>query len=229
MTSTVFRNPRIVALSGSIRTGSVNNLLVNFAARVARNNGAEVEVIDLTHFSLPVYHGDLEASKGLPIEAKQLKEKLDRADGFLITTPEYNGLLSPLLLNTLSWTSRSHEPNETMYKCYKGKSAGILSASPGGLGGMRALRSLREVLTNLGVNVLAEQAAIGGAFSAFNKEGQLSDAKQVEMVSRVAIALVEQSRLTANSSAMCEIARKIKEGKSAGEYGSVSIANMNIV
>eukprot|EP00298_Acanthocystis_sp_HF-20_P007949 c1737_g1_i1.p1 GENE.c1737_g1_i1~~c1737_g1_i1.p1 ORF type:complete len:248 (+),score=124.85 c1737_g1_i1:51-746(+) len=228
MSVSEFRKPKLIAFAGSTRTGSVNTKLVKCVGEFAQAHGAEVEVIDLKNFTLPLYDGDLEASAGLPKEAIQLKEKFESVDGFLIASPEYNGQVTPLLINMFAWTSRPHRPNEQMYHSFKGKSAAVLSASPGGLGGMRGLRILRDLLLNLGVNVLTEQATIGGAFNAFDKDGKLADPKQIESVTRVAVALVEHTRMSANSVAMCSLVKQLKEAKVPAEYGEVSIANVTI-
>lgn len=131
-----FRNPSLLALSGSAREGSLNTALVIAAADVARKSGATVDVVDMNMFNLPLFSEDLEKD-GIPAAARELKTKFLAADGFLIASPEYNGSITPLLCNTLAWMSRPQAKEEGMYAAFKGKSALILAASPGALGTLR--------------------------------------------------------------------------------------------
>jgi NAD(P)H-dependent FMN reductase len=98
-------------------------------------------------------------------------------DGFLIASPEYNSAFSPLLKNTLDWASRSESEDESPLVAFRGKTAGILATSPGGLGGIRGLILLRMVLGNLGVIVMPDQQAVPNGFQAFNDDGSMSDEK----------------------------------------------------
>ena len=130
---TTFRKPNLIALSGSIREGSINTALVTAAADIARNIGANVDVVDMKDFSLPLFSEDIEKT-GVPGAVRELKAKFLAADGFVIASPEYNGSITPLLCNTLAWMSRKHSAEEGTYAAFKGKSALILAASPGALG-----------------------------------------------------------------------------------------------
>ena len=186
------RNPRIALLSGSTRVGSFNTHLIVAAEQVAQAAGAETNVISLQDFPLPVYNQDDEAVSGLPQAAKDLKEALGKADAWVVASPEYNGFPSPLLLNAYTWCSRGDD--ETMYTTLRGKTACLLSASPGGLGGMRNHNPHRQILTNLGVHVLPDAVAIGGAFKAFDESGRLVDDKQQSMLETAIQALFLNSR-----------------------------------
>jgi NAD(P)H-dependent FMN reductase len=99
--------PRIVAFAGSAREGSFNKKLVRVAARVAAEAGAEVTLIDLAEYPLPIYNGDIEARDGLPENVGKLKTLLYAHHGLLIASPENNASVSALLKNTLDWVSRS--------------------------------------------------------------------------------------------------------------------------
>ncbi len=98
--------PSIVAFAGSAREGSWNKQLVRIAAVGAEAAGAEVELIDLRDFPLPLYDGDLEADEGVPANAEVLRKKLAACDGLIIAAPEYNSSISPLLKNTIDWVTR---------------------------------------------------------------------------------------------------------------------------
>lgn len=175
---------KILVFSGSIRTGSVNTALAKVAAQIAEQKGADVTLIDLASYPMPIYNGDLEESQGQPEQAKALHNLIASHDGMIITSPEYNGLPSALLKNTIDWVSRVD------VKVFAGKAAGLLSASPGALGGLRGLPHVRTLLTNINVLVVPQQAAIGGALDAFDDVGNLKDDRHQAMVSSVVDAVL---------------------------------------
>ncbi len=181
--------PRILAFAGSTRTDSWNKKLIRVAAAAARAAGAEVTLIDLRDLPLPLYDGDLETREGLPENAKRLKELFLAHAGLLLSSPEYNSSITGVLKNAIDWVSRS-APGEAPLACYAGKVAALVSASPGALGGLRSLATLRSILGNIKVLVIPEQVAVGRATEAFNPDGTLKDPKQHAAVEGTAQALV---------------------------------------
>lgn len=169
--------PRILAFAGSTRKESFNKKLLRIAAQAARDSGAEVTVIDVKDFPLPLFDQDLEAAQGPPEAATRLKRLMVEHDGFLIASPEYNSSITGVLKNAIDWVSRP-VPNEPPLVAFKGKVATLMSASPGALGGLRALIHVRSILGNIGVIVLPEQVAVAKAHEAFNPDGSLKDPKQ---------------------------------------------------
>lgn len=185
--------PRILAFAGSARTDSLNKKLVAAAALAARQAGADVTLVDLRDYPLPVYDGDGEVAEGLPGPAIRLKELFKANDGLLIASPEYNSSLPPLLKNVIDWVSRPHADEKPM-ECFAGKVAALLAASPGGLGGLRGLVHVRSILGNIRVHVIPEQRAISGAHDVFDEHGGIRDEKMQESIAAVARALVETTR-----------------------------------
>ncbi len=183
--------PKILAFAGSMRKDSFNKKLVKVAAEAARAAGAEVTVIDLKDFVLPVYDGDLESASGLPENAKKLKKLFLEHQGLLISSPEYNASIPGGLKNMIDWVSRTESKEEKPLACFEKKTAAILSASPGALGGMRGLVPLRALLGNIGVLVLPGQLCVGKAHEAFDEKGALKDAKQDAAVKKIASDLVQ--------------------------------------
>ena len=169
--------PRILAFAGSTRTDSFNKRLVTVAAAGARAAGAEVTLIDLRDYPLPVYDGDLEARDGLPANARKLKDLFLAHQGLLISAPEYNSSITAVLKNTIDWVSRP-VPGKAALNCFDGKVAGLMSASPGALGGLRGLVHVRAILQNIRVLTIPEQVAVPNASEAFAPNGSLRDAKQ---------------------------------------------------
>jgi chromate reductase, NAD(P)H dehydrogenase (quinone) len=188
--------PRILAFAGSARTDSFNVKLVNIAAAGARAAGAEVTILDLNDFPMPLFNQDLEAADGAPPQASRLKEIMRAHGGLLIASPEYNSSISPLLKNTIDWVSRPAD-GEPMLAAYQGKVAGLMSASPGRLGGLRGLVHLRSILSNIGVLVIPDQVAVGEAGSAFDDRGDLVDDRRrasVQGLGRTVTTLVGWNR-----------------------------------
>ena len=180
--------PKILAFAGSTREASYNKLLVKVAAAGARAAGAEVTYVDLRDLPMPLFDEDLEAKEGMPENARKLKELMVAHDGFLIASPEYNSSITPVLKNAIDWESRP-APGEPGLVAFTGKVAVIMSASPGGLGGLRGLVHLRSILGNINVLVLPDQKAIPQAFEAFNPDGTMKDPKQQESVENLGAKL----------------------------------------
>jgi chromate reductase len=164
---------KILVFAGSARKDSANKKLAHFATRQFDNKEIEVTFIDLADYPLPIYDGDLELME-FPENAKKLHSLFKSHQALLIAAPEYNSSVTPLLKNVIDWVSRGFDQEASM-SAYKGKVAGLISASPGALGGLRGLVHLRSILGNIGVLVIPEQVALGSAFEAFDEQGELKD------------------------------------------------------
>lgn len=178
---------RILTFCGSSRTGSFNQRAVDSLASIATGAGSEVSSISLGDLDLPIYNGDLEEASGLPTGAVSLREKMIAAGGFIIGCPEYNGFLTPLLVNALDWASRSEEKRPDLTP-FANKIVLLSSASPGGFGGMRAAGHLRSMLSGIGCIVLPQAMAVPAAHKAFNEDGGFAD----EGLARRATGMVDQ-------------------------------------
>ena len=172
---------RLLVTAGSERRGSFNRRLANVAAGIAREQGAEVTDLDLRALALPLYDGDVEVA-GMPPGAVQLRELFAAHDAVLIAAPEYNGFVTPLLINSFAWVSRTPDG----LAATGGTVAGLVSASPGYYGGARGLMALRSFLSmNLGMLVVPQTHSVPAASKAFDAAGALVDAKQHAGVERV--------------------------------------------
>jgi NAD(P)H-dependent FMN reductase len=167
--------PRILAFGGSLRRDSFNQKLAALAAEGARAAGAEVTVISLRDYPLPVFDQDLEDASGKPEAAVRLKALFASHHGLIIASPEYNSSVTAALKNAIDWVSRVDSPDEPMLSALSGKSAVLCAASPGGLGGLRGLVHLRAILGNIGITVLPDQFALSSAHTAFASDGSLTD------------------------------------------------------
>jgi len=184
---------KILFLSGSTRIGSFNSALAKAAFEFAKTQDVDAEYIDLADYELPLFNQDEEAERGMHGHAKKLKQKFTEADGYFISTPEYNGSFTPLLKNTIDWMSRAHLENEPPLTAYSNKGAAIGGASPGGLGAIRALVPLRLLLSNLGVNMVGKQIAISAAHEAFDETGKLKSERYQGMLEEIVKTLIRIS------------------------------------
>ena len=165
----------LLVFAGSSRAQSWNRKLAKVAAEAARAAGAQVTHLELGDFDLPLYNGDLEA-RGIPHDAIRLKEVFHAHPAWLVVSPEYNGSYTGLLKNTIDWVSRP-VPGDPLWanggRPFAGKVVGMLSASPGALGGLRSLSHLAPLLMNLQCWVAPKQFALSKAGEAFDADGQL--------------------------------------------------------
>ena len=184
---------RIAVFAGSIRSGSHNRKLALLAADMLHGTGVEVVRIDLADYSAPLYNGDIEAKSGLPDTVVALKRVFQESAGFIAVSPEYNGSLTPLMKNTIDWMSRRGDDPAPMLP-FRGKVAGLLSAAPGRLGGLRGLVELRRVLSGIGVLVVPEQYALYEAGKAFADDGSLAVDAHRSGIARVLEATVNTAR-----------------------------------
>ena len=180
--------PRILAFSGSARRDSLNRKLLAAAVQATRDAGAEVTLLDLNEYVLPLYHGDLEEQGGLPANAAKLIELIGQHQGLLIASPEYNSMITPLLKNTIDWCTRGEKSP------FPGKVAAIVSASPGMLGGVRSAQLARQLLLHLGSHVVPAQCSLPQADKAFDENGRLTDARTQKAVKTLAAQLVWTAR-----------------------------------
>lgn len=179
MTSTN-ESARILVFSGSTRSDSINKKLAAAAAQVLQSHANDVALLDLADFEAPLYNGDDEAANGLPPSISKLKKRFASAQALVIACPEYNGFMPPLLVNTFSWLSRPEDGKPS--QAFTGKTAAIMAASPGGLGGVRVMPRLRDSLAELGVTVIPGYVTIKSGFSAFDENGGLSNEADAQVL-----------------------------------------------
>lgn len=185
--------PNILAFAGSLRRESFNKKLVKVAARGAEAAGGDVTFIDLADYPMPHFDEDLEAAKGMDPNARKVKQMMIAADGILLSSPEYNGSLSGVLKDVIDWASRP-EPNEPPLVAFKDKPIQLMSASPGGLGGIRGLIHLRGLLGGIQMICMPQQHCVAKAHEMFDASGNMIDDKQREIVEGLGKKLVELVR-----------------------------------
>ncbi len=192
------RPGQLLVFAGSTRAQSWNRKLARVVAGMAQAGGAAVTHLELADFDLPLYNADLEA-RGTPAAAVRLKEIFHAHPAWIICSPEYNASYTALLKNTLDWVSspvKDHPEWSSGTRPFAGKVVGLLSASPGALGGLRSLEHLAPLLRNLQCWVAPDQFAVSRAHEAFTAEGQLaSEASQARVGAVIKQVLAASRRL----------------------------------
>ncbi|MFI1279556.1 NADPH-dependent FMN reductase [Streptomyces sp. NPDC020858] len=160
---------RVLVLSGSSRTGSVNARLAALVAAQVGRAGGVAEAATLGDFPMSSYDGDAEADEGLPKAALDLCRRIEDAQALIIASPEYNASVPGALKNAIDWVSRySPQP-------FKDKQTLLVSASPSMVGGNRGLWALRVPLEHLGARVYPDMFSLANAHHAFTEESALAD------------------------------------------------------
>ena len=185
--------PNVLAFAGSTRIESVNKRLAKVALLAAKRAGAETTFIDLLDYDMPLYSNDLLEKHGMPESVVAFKEMLKCHNGFLIASPEYNGSLTGTLKNAIDWATIKGDAEERM-ACWNGKIAGLVSASPGGLGGIRGLHHLRTILAGIGTFVLPNHLAVGNSMVNLQNDAYITDEKLQQQVDGMASELVRVIR-----------------------------------
>jgi len=183
--------PKILAFAGSLRKDSYNKKLVKIAVKGAESEGAQVTLIDLKDYPLPIYDQDIEDAEGLPAAALQLKKLMLEHDGFLLALPEYNSSMSAAFKNVIDWVSRPAPKEEVYLCCFIDKVVTLMSSSPGQLGGLRGLLNARAMFSCVYSLVLPKQKCIPQAATAFDQEGNLKDAAQQKEVQELGKTLAQ--------------------------------------
>jgi chromate reductase len=160
-------NPRDVAvLVGSLRKESFNRKLAKVLIGLAPQS-LKLEIVE--NGNLQLYNQDLDASP--PPEWTAFRDRIRRADAVLFITPEYNRSVPAPLKNAIDVGSRPYGSS-----AWDGKPGGVISVSPGAIGGFGANHHLRQSLVFLNVPVLQQpEAYIGGADKLFNEQGGLAN------------------------------------------------------
>lgn len=190
----MIQKPKILLLAGSIRSGAYSQQLSDAFTKELLNHDCEITRITLADYALPIMDQNLESEKGVPQNAIKLAKLFDQHHGLVITTPEYNGSLPPLLKNAIDWMSRVNTEGGKKITPFKEKYVAIGSTSPGAMGGYACLSHLRDIMVRLGSQVISEQLAIGNAANAFTSKDQLANERQQNMLTAACKSLTDKSR-----------------------------------
>lgn len=160
---------RILGISGSLRSGSLNTKLLHAASTLAPP-GVEVQVATL--HGIPLYDGDVER-RGIPEPVTALKERVAASDGVLLVTPEYNNGIPGVFKNAIDWLSR---PEKDAARVFADRPFAVIGASPGRFGTILAQAAWLPVLRTLKTRQWsAGRLLVSQAHEHFDEAGELED------------------------------------------------------
>lgn len=180
---------RLLAFAASLRRGSLNRRLLARAVELATAGGALVDVAEFAEFDMPLFNHDRQVAEGFPAGAQELARRVLAADGMLIASPEYNFSLPGTLKNAIDWVSRMRPVP------FNGKSAFLMAASNGMIGGIRGLWQLRIPLEGCGVVVYPAMFPLSLAGQAFDEHGGLKDHQVEERLAKMLDGYLRMARL----------------------------------
>ena len=174
----------IIAISGSLRKGSYNTMLVKALAKLAPA-GMQIEIAEIGNF--PLYNSDDEAA--YPTVVQALKDKIALADGIIIATPEYNRSIPGVLKNAIDWLSRPYGKNS-----FARKPVLVAGVSGGKIGTAVAQSHLRQILLHLDANIIGQpELYLGPASEIFDGEGDITDDSTKELLTKALGVLAERA------------------------------------
>lgn len=158
-----------LVFSASLRAASINTRLARRAADVIEAHGGTVDFGFMEEFDVPSFDQDVQDSVGFPPGAQALYARLNKADAFVIASPEYNASFPGALKNLIDWVSR-YRPQP-----FNAKQGMLMSASPSMSGGNRGLWSLRVPLEHLGARIYPDMFSLAQAQQAFDYQGHIAN------------------------------------------------------
>jgi NAD(P)H-dependent FMN reductase len=137
----------IIAFAGSSSTTSINKQLVTYASSLVDN--AQVTILDLNDYDLPIYSSDLEKAQGIPENAHKFLEHIKNSDGIIVSLAEHNGAYSAVFKNLFDWMSRAVQKN------FMNKPMLLMATSPGARGGASVLEMAKDRFPRHDANIVA--------------------------------------------------------------------------
>lgn len=156
---------KIEIISGSPRINSISRrVALNLKIWIETNSDHEVDIIDMKDWNLPPVQSIFVSVENTPAEFRELTKRIFNADAFILVTPEYNGSYSPAMKNLLDHFPKQHH-----------KTFGIVTASPGVLGGIRASQQLLQLVPALFGVASPYLLIVPQVDKKFDQEGNLTD------------------------------------------------------
>jgi chromate reductase, NAD(P)H dehydrogenase (quinone) len=155
----------IVVIVGSLRKESFSLKIANALAKLAP---ASLKLDVVTLHGISFFNQDLEASP--PADWVAFREKIQKSSGVIFVTPEYNRAISGVLKNAIDVASRPYGKSS-----FLGKPTGIISNSPGPLGGVSAAKTLQNILPGISGPILGQpEIYLNAIGDAFDDKGELT-------------------------------------------------------
>ena len=155
-----------ITICGSLRRDAINEVLRRHMSRKLREAGVEVADLDMHDYPMPIFDQDIEDAGDTPEAAKRLADMFRTTDIVLIISPEYNGGITPLIANMISWVSRE-KPNPFKHAIF-----GIGGMSDGKYATIFALSHLRDTLSKIGALVVPTLLGLGPYPDVLDEHGE---------------------------------------------------------
>ncbi len=181
--------PKIAIIPGSSRAQSFNTRVATAIGHKLGQMGAEIQLISLADYPMPIYDGDMEAEQGCASQAIALAAVLAQCQGVVLVHPEYNSSITPLMKNMLDWMSR-----DVGVEVYQNRTFALAAGSPGALGGIRVLSHARDVLVSVGADTITPQLCVGGGDSAFAPDGTLANERHQKLLHTMCETLIRRAK-----------------------------------
>ena len=166
----------VCVLVGSLRKASFNGMLANALIWLAPSS-LKLDIVEIGQ--LPFYNQDIEIDPP-PAQWTAFRQRIKAADAVLFVTPEYNRSVPGVLKNAIDVGSRPYGKS-----VWDKKPAGVISVSPGAIGGFGANQHLRQSLVFLNMPPLQmPEAYIGGADKLFDESGRLTNSSTREFLGK---------------------------------------------
>jgi NAD(P)H-dependent FMN reductase len=177
---------KILGISGSLRSGSFNTMLLKQAAR-AVPAGTSFEIGSIR--DIPLYDGDVESAGGLPPAAQALKTQVMDCDALLLVTPEYNNSMPGVFKNAIDWLTR---PAADIPRVFGKRPVAVIGASPGGFGTILAQEAWLPVLRTLGTRPwFGGRLMVSRAGNVFSETGEIKDEALLTQLKKFMTGFVE--------------------------------------
>ncbi|MEM1293780.1 MAG: NAD(P)H-dependent oxidoreductase [Verrucomicrobiota bacterium] len=143
---------KILAIAATNHKDSINKRLLDFTGSILKDHipDADIELLDLVEYELPLYRQDREKDDGVPEKAQEFFSKIGLSDAVIISFAEHNGAFTAVYKNLFDWTSRIDQ------KVYQDKPMIVMSATPGPRGGAGVLGAIEFGAPYFGVNIQAK-------------------------------------------------------------------------
>lgn len=154
------------AYAGSLRKASYNRMLLNALVKAAPPN-IRIDILDISQ--IPLFDMDRETDP--PEAVKEMRERIRKADGLIVVTPEHNGTIPAATKVVIEWASRPS--NDSVLEK---KPAAILGASTSYYGTVRAQAALRQIATIEEIYFMIDpEVRVARAQTKFDERGELLD------------------------------------------------------
>lgn len=172
---------KIIAFAGSNSSKSINHELILAVSKLTSN--IVIEIISLRDYEAPLFGADALDADGVPNSMLELNEKMQSADGFLISIAEHNGSMTAVLKNTFDWLSMK-EP-----KFLLNKPTVFISTSPGPRGAASALKHIVEIMPYRGADIIGSHSV--GSFSEKVANGEFRHKEDKEIIEKLLSELTD--------------------------------------